>query len=126
MLMITSMNMVMATTMIMMIAMSMSTPIPVMCTVTSITILMSISAISAPGSGKTTLLAQSIGSVTQQLKTGVIVGDLATDNDAQRLRASGAPVVQITTGTMCHLEAGMVARAVKQLNLEGLELLMIE
>jgi hydrogenase nickel incorporation protein HypB len=54
------------------------------------------------------------------------VGDLATDNDAQRLRASGAPVVQITTGTVCHLEADMVARALKQLPLDGLQLLIIE
>ena len=60
------------------------------------------------------------------LKTGVIVGDLATDNDAQRLRESGAPVVQITTGTVCHLEAEMVGRAVKQLDLTGLNLLIIE
>src|SRR5262249_34567091 len=82
--------------------------------------------LSAPGSGKTTLLAQTIGSLKQKLKTGVIVGDLATDNDAQRLRSSGAPVVQITTGTMCHLEAEMVERAVKQLNLQGLQLLIIE
>lgn len=56
----------------------------------------------------------------------MIVGDLATDNDAQRLRASGAPAVQITTGTMCHLEADMIGRALKQLKLEGLQLLIIE
>ena len=55
-----------------------------------------------------------------RLKTGIIVGDLATDNDAQRLGAAGTPVVQITTGTMCHLEADMIARAVKRLP-EGLE-----
>ncbi len=61
-----------------------------------------------------------------KLKSGVIVGDLATDNDAQRLRASGAPVVQITTGTMCHLEADMIGRALKRLALDGLQLLIIE
>jgi hydrogenase nickel incorporation protein HypB len=54
------------------------------------------------------------------------VGDLATDNDAQRLRESGAPVVQITTGTICHLEAEMIARAVKQIDSNGLQLLFIE
>ena len=61
-----------------------------------------------------------------KLKAGVIVGDLATDNDAQRLRESGAPVVQITTGTVCHLEAEMVGRALKRIDLNGLNLLIIE
>ena len=60
------------------------------------------------------------------MKTAVIVGDLATDNDARRLRESGAPVIQINTGTVCHLEADMVARAVKQLDMAGLDLLIIE
>jgi hydrogenase nickel incorporation protein HypB len=82
--------------------------------------------LSSPGSGKTTLLRETVRALDSKLKSGIIVGDLATDNDAQKLRASGAPVVQITTGTMCHLEANMVARALKQLPLEGLKLLIIE
>ena len=82
--------------------------------------------LSSPGSGKTTFIRESVRKLGPDLKTGVIVGDLATDNDAQRLRESGAPVVQITTGTVCHLEAEMVARAVKQLDLTGLNLLIIE
>jgi hydrogenase nickel incorporation protein HypB len=82
--------------------------------------------LSSPGSGKTTFLRETIRTLKKRLKTGVIVGDLATDNDAQRLREAGSPVVQITTGTVCHLEAEMVARAVKQLDLDGLELLIIE
>jgi len=82
--------------------------------------------LSSPGSGKTTFLRETIRGLKSQLRTGIIVGDLATDNDAGRLRESGAPVVQITTGTRCHLEAEMVARAVKQLELEGLNLLVIE
>jgi hydrogenase nickel incorporation protein HypB len=82
--------------------------------------------LSSPGSGKTTFIRESVRALKPDLKTGVIVGDLATDNDAQRLRESGAPVVQITTGTVCHLEAEMVARAVKQLDLSGLNLLIIE
>lgn len=82
--------------------------------------------LSSPGSGKTTLLRETIRALGTRLKAGVIVGDLATDNDAERLRASGAPVVQITTGTVCHLEAEMVARAVKQLDPAGLGLLIIE
>ena len=82
--------------------------------------------LSSPGSGKTTFIRESVLKLRPDLKTGVIVGDLATDNDAQRLRESGAPVVQITTGTVCHLEAEMVGRAVKQLDLTGLNLLIIE
>jgi hydrogenase nickel incorporation protein HypB len=82
--------------------------------------------LSSPGSGKTTFLRETVLSLKNKLNAGIIVGDLATDNDAQRLRASGAPVVQITTGTMCHLEADMVARALKQIPLDGLQLLIIE
>jgi hydrogenase nickel incorporation protein HypB len=82
--------------------------------------------LSSPGSGKTTFIRESVRKLGPDLKTGVIVGDLATDNDAQRLRETGAPVVQITTGTVCHLEAEMVARAVKRLDLAGLSLLIIE
>jgi hydrogenase nickel incorporation protein HypB len=82
--------------------------------------------LSSPGSGKTTFLRETARVLTGKVKTGIIVGDLATDNDAQRLRASGAPVVQITTGTMCHLEAGMIARAFKDLAANDLELLIIE
>jgi hydrogenase nickel incorporation protein HypB len=82
--------------------------------------------LSSPGSGKTTFIRESVRKLGPDLKAGVIVGDLATDNDAQRLRESGAPVVQITTGTVCHLEAEMVGRALKQLDLTGLNLLIIE
>jgi hydrogenase nickel incorporation protein HypB len=88
--------------------------------------LLVLNVLSAPGSGKTSFLRETVRTLAPQLKAGVIVGDLATDNDAQRLRETGAPVVQITTGTICHLEARMVARAVGQLDLEGLELLLIE
>jgi hydrogenase nickel incorporation protein HypB len=82
--------------------------------------------LSSPGSGKTTLIGETIRRLGQRLKTAVIVGDLATDNDARRLRESGAPVVQINTGTVCHLEADMVARAVKQLDTARLDLLVVE
>ena len=88
--------------------------------------LLVLNVLSSPGSGKTTFLRETVRGLGKQLKAGIIVGDLATDNDAKRLRESGAPVVQITTGTVCHLEAEMVARAVKQLDLNGLELLIIE
>jgi hydrogenase nickel incorporation protein HypB len=82
--------------------------------------------LSSPGSGKTTFIREAVRALQPKLKAGVIVGDLATDNDAQRLRESGAPVVQITTGTVCHLEAEMVNRALKQIDLNGLNLLIIE
>jgi len=88
--------------------------------------LLVINVLSSPGSGKTTLIGETIRRLGKRLKTAVIVGDLATDNDARRLRESGAPVIQITTGTVCHLDADMVARAVKQLDLNGLGLLIIE
>jgi hydrogenase nickel incorporation protein HypB len=85
-----------------------------------------INVLSSPGSGKTTLITQTIAQLQPRLKSGVIVGDLATDNDAQRLRSSGAPVVQITTGPVCHLEADMIRQAAEQLPLEELDLLIIE
>jgi hydrogenase nickel incorporation protein HypB len=88
--------------------------------------LLVLNVLSSPGSGKTTFIRETVRRLGKRLKTGVIVGDLATDNDAQRLRESGAPVVQITTGTVCHLEAEMVARAIKELDLTGVQLLIIE
>ncbi len=88
--------------------------------------LLVLNVLSSPGSGKTTFIRETVRRLGKRLKTGVIVGDLATDNDAQRLRESGAPVVQITTGTVCHLEAEMVARALKELDLSGVQLLIIE
>ena len=88
--------------------------------------LLVLNVLSSPGSGKTTFLRETCRGLTGKIKAGVIVGDLATDNDARRLRESGAPVVQVTTGTVCHLEAEMVSRAVQQLDLKGLELLIIE
>jgi hydrogenase nickel incorporation protein HypB len=82
--------------------------------------------LSSPGSGKTTLIEKTAAGLRGRLRLGVIVGDLATDNDAARLRDAGVPVVQITTGTVCHLDADMVARAAKQLDLDALDLLTIE
>jgi hydrogenase nickel incorporation protein HypB len=81
---------------------------------------------SSPGSGKTTLLEKTAAAIGAQTKAAVIVGDLATENDAQRLRAAGVPAIQITTGTACHLDAHMVGHALEQLDLSGLDLLFIE
>jgi len=81
---------------------------------------------SSPGAGKTTLIEQTARGLRGRLRCGVVVGDLATDLDAARLRAAGVPVVQVATGTVCHLDADMVRRAVAQLNTDGLDLLIIE
>jgi hydrogenase nickel incorporation protein HypB len=85
-----------------------------------------INVLSAPGSGKTALLERTLTDLRGELRAAVIVGDLATDNDAKRLERSGAPIVQITTGTLCHLEAAMIARACEPLDLDTLNLLFIE
>ncbi len=88
--------------------------------------LLVVNILSAPGSGKTTLIGQTIRRLGGRLRTAVIAGDLATDNDARRLRETGSPVVQINTGTICHLDAEMIARATKQLDLHKLDLVIIE
>jgi len=86
-----------------------------------------INLLSAPGLGKTTLLKRTVAHLRERgLRAAVIVGDLATENDAQRLQETGAPAVQITTGTACHLDAAMVARALEELELDGLNFLFIE
>ena len=87
--------------------------------------LLTLNLLSAPGSGKTALLEQ-LAQRWPQRPIGVIVGDLATDNDARRLQAAGAQAVQIRTGALCHLEADLVDRAFAQLPLEGMTLLVIE
>ncbi len=81
--------------------------------------------VSSPGSGKTAFLARLLRD-RRDLRAAVIVGDLATDNDAERLREGGADVVQITTGGVCHLEAAMVSGAADRLELTGKRLLIIE
>jgi hydrogenase nickel incorporation protein HypB len=82
--------------------------------------------VSSPGAGKTTLLERTLDDLGRELKCAVVVGDLETDNDGQRLRRPYAPVAQITTGTTCHLDAGMVARGVESLQLDGVKILFIE
>ena len=88
--------------------------------------LLVLNVVSSPGSGKTTFIRETAMKLAGQLRVGVIVGDLATDNDAQRLRSAGIPVVQITTGTVCHLDADMVSRAAAQLELDKVDVLVIE
>jgi hydrogenase nickel incorporation protein HypB len=88
--------------------------------------LLVLNVVSSPGSGKTTFIRETAARLGASLRVGVIVGDLATDNDAARLRTAGIPVVQITTGTVCHLDADMVAKAAGQLDLDKLDVLIIE
>ncbi len=88
--------------------------------------LLVLNVLSSPGSGKTTFIQKTAEALKGRLRLAVIVGDLATDNDAARLRQAGIPVVQITTGTVCHLEADMVARAAGQIPLDQVDVLVIE
>lgn len=88
--------------------------------------ILTINVFSSPGSGKTTLIQETARRLKGRARVGVIVGDLATENDANRLREAEVPVVQITTGTMCHLDAGMIARAMKELDMDALDVLIIE
>ena len=88
--------------------------------------LLVINVFSSPGSGKTSLLQKTAEMLRGRVRIGVIVGDLATDNDAERLSRADIPVVQITTGTMCHLDARMIAEAMKKMPLDDLDVLIIE
>lgn len=85
-----------------------------------------VSMVSSPGSGKTTLLEKTLTLLQPRCRVAALVGDLATDNDAVRLARSKAPVKQITTGTLCHLEAAMIEEALKDWNVNGLDFLFIE
>ncbi|MBV5260732.1 hydrogenase nickel incorporation protein HypB [Synechococcus moorigangaii CMS01] len=85
-----------------------------------------INVVSSPGSGKTALLERTIEQLKNKLNLAIIVGDLETDNDAQRLRKNDIPVVQITTGTLCHLDAEMVLNAAQKISLNNADLLIIE
>jgi len=81
--------------------------------------------VSSPGSGKTALLCKTIARLQQQ-PVAVIVGDQQTSQDADRIRATGAPAIQINTGKGCHLDAHMVGHALEQLNPAQGALLLIE
>lgn len=81
--------------------------------------------VSSPGSGKTTLLCKTIAMLAGPA-VAVIEGDQQTSQDAERIRATGAPAIQINTGRGCHLDAHMVGHAMEKLNLAEDSLLMIE
>jgi hydrogenase nickel incorporation protein HypB len=81
---------------------------------------------SSPGAGKTALLEATIDALRGRYRIAVIVGDLETDNDARRLRQHGAPAIQISTGSACHLDAHMVHTALHDLDLHNLDIVFIE
>src|ERR1700690_1678396 len=85
-----------------------------------------VSLVSSPGSGKTTFLEKTLTQLQPRYRVAALVGDLATDNDAIRLARSQAPVKQITTGTLCHLEAAMIQNALEGWNTSELDFLFIE
>ena len=82
--------------------------------------------ISSPGSGKTTILARTINELKGKARIGVIEGDIQTDIDAERIRATGAPALQINTDGACHLSAAQISEALKKLPIEELDLIIIE
>lgn len=81
---------------------------------------------SSPGAGKTLLLEATIHALKNELALAVIEGDLETENDAQRIRRTGVPAIQIVTGTACHLDAHLIHQALHQLDLSGLDIIFIE
>lgn len=86
-----------------------------------------VSMVSTPGAGKTALLEHTLTRMRADgLRVAALVGDLATENDARRLVRSNAPVKQIVTGTVCHLDADMVGRALADWDLSELDFLFIE
>ncbi len=88
--------------------------------------ILALNLVSSPGSGKTTLLEKTITDLSSEIDFAIIEGDQQTSNDAQRIDATGAPVVQINTGKGCHLDADMVHKAIKILQPSSRCVLMIE
>ncbi|HUL68125.1 MAG TPA: hydrogenase nickel incorporation protein HypB [Burkholderiaceae bacterium] len=82
--------------------------------------------VSAPGSGKTTLLERTLRDLRGELVIGVVEGDQATQIDAERIRATGCPVIQVNTGTGCHLEADMLARGLQHLDPPSGSVVLVE
>ncbi|MCX5719486.1 MAG: hydrogenase nickel incorporation protein HypB, partial [Nitrospirae bacterium] len=85
-----------------------------------------INLMSAPGAGKTSLVERTIKELYKKLRIGVIEGDIAGTDDAQRIEVLGIPVVQINTGGACHLDANMINEAIADVPLKDIDLLIIE
>lgn len=88
--------------------------------------ILALNLVSSPGAGKTSLLERTIRDLGREMRISVIEGDQQTLNDAERIQATGCRVVQINTGTACHLDAGMVARGLEQLKPPADSTVMIE
>ena len=88
--------------------------------------ILAVSLVSSPGSGKTMFLERTLTMLRSHYRVAALVGDLATENDARRLARSGAPVKQITTGTLCHLEASMIQKALDGWEVGKLDFLFVE
>src|SRR3984893_17235809 len=82
--------------------------------------------VSSPGSGKTAFLGKLLSGLSRDFRVAALVGDLATENDAARLKRATPNVRQITTGTICHLDAQMIERALEGWQLDDLDFLFIE
>ena len=88
--------------------------------------MLALNLVSSPGSGKTTLLVRTLTALKDQMPMAVIEGDQQTDNDAERVRATGVQAIQINTGKGCHLDANMIGHALERLTLPEGALLFIE
>jgi hydrogenase nickel incorporation protein HypB len=88
--------------------------------------ILALNLMSSPGAGKTSLLERTLADLAGEFKMAVIEGDLQTDNDARRVAATGAQAVQINTEGGCHLNSSMILEALKQLDMDGLDILFIE
>jgi hydrogenase nickel incorporation protein HypB len=85
-----------------------------------------VSLVSSPGAGKTAFLEETLRRMRSTLRVAALVGDLATDNDAKRLARAQVPTRQIVTGSVCHLEAEMVRKAMEGWALEEIDVLFVE
>src|SRR3972149_618540 len=88
--------------------------------------ILTINIMSSPGAGKTSLILGTIKRLRKKIKIAVIEGDVASSVDAEKVNALGIPVVQINTAGGCHLEAGMVEKALNDLPLKDIDLLFLE
>ncbi|MFM6527980.1 MAG: GTP-binding protein, partial [Dolichospermum sp.] len=78
--------------------------------------ILALNLMSSPGAGKTTLLTRTINDLKDKLNINVIEGDQETTNDAEKIKSTGCQVVQINTGTGCHLDASMIEKGLQELN----------
>lgn len=88
--------------------------------------ILAVNLVSSPGAGKTAILEQTIAALKDEFRIGVIEGDIYTTRDAERIAVHGVEVVQVNTTGACHLDASMIARALDEMSVDGLDILFIE